>query len=150
MGKSQETFGKKDREKKRAQKRKVKEQKREERKESNLKGAGLDSMITYVDEFGLPTDTPPDPSKRIKIDASTIEIGVARRTDEEEADPIKQGRVSFFNGSKGYGFITETGSQEKYFYHVNGTLEAIIEGDKVSFELERGPKGWQATQVKKA
>jgi cold shock CspA family protein len=148
MGRSQETFGKKDREKKRAQKRKVKEKKKEERKDNNLKGEGLDSMITYVDEYGLPTDTPPDPTKKIKIDASTIEIGVAKRI-EEEVDPIKKGKVSFFNSSKGYGFINETDTQEKYFYHVNGTLEDVDEGDKVVFELERGPKGWNAVRVKK-
>jgi cold shock CspA family protein len=148
MGRSQETFGKKDREKKRAQKRKEKDKKKEERKENNLKGEGLDSMITYVDEYGLPTDTPPDPTKKIKIDASTIEIGVAKRI-EEEVDPIKKGKVSFFNSSKGYGFINETDTQEKYFYHVNGTLEDVDEGDKVVFELERGPKGWNAVRVKK-
>jgi len=148
MGRSQETFGKKDREKKRAQKRKVKEKKKEERKDNNLKGEGLDSMITYVDEYGLPTDTPPDPTKKIKIDASTIEIGVAKRV-EEEVDPIKKGKVSFFNSSKGYGFINETDTQEKYFYHINGTLEDVDEGDKVVFELERGPKGWNAVRVKK-
>jgi len=148
MGRSQETFGKKDREKKRAQKRKVKEKKKEERKDNNLKGEGLDSMITYVDEYGLPTDTPPDPTKKIKIDASTIEIGVAKRV-EEEVDPIKKGKVSFFNSSKGYGFINETDTQEKYFYHINGTLEDVDEGDKVIFEIERGPKGWNAVRVKK-
>jgi cold shock CspA family protein len=148
MGRSQETFGKKDREKKRAQKRKVKEKKKEERKDNNLKGEGLDSMITYVDEYGLPTDTPPDPTKKIKIDASTIEIGVAKRI-EEEVDPIKKGKVSFFNSSKGYGFINETDTQEKYFYHINGTLEDVDEGDKVIFEIERGPKGWNAVRVKK-
>jgi len=148
MGRSQETFGKKDREKKRAQKRKVKEKKKEERKDNNLKGEGLDSMITYVDEYGLPTDTPPDPTKKIKIDASTIEIGVAKRV-EEEVDPIKKGKVSFFNSSKGYGFINETDTQEKYFYHINGTLEDVDEGDKVVFELERGPKGWNTVRVKK-
>jgi cold shock CspA family protein len=149
MGRSQETFGKKDREKKRAQKRKVKDKKKEERKENNLKGEGLDSMITYVDEYGLPTDLPPDPTKKVKIDASTIEIGVAKRI-EEEVDPIKKGKVSFFNSSKGYGFINETDTQEKYFYHINGTLEDVDEGDKVTFEIERGPKGWNAIRVKKA
>jgi cold shock CspA family protein len=149
MGRSQETFGKKDREKKKLKKRKDKLARKEERRENNLKGEGLENMITYVDEFGLPTDTPPDPSKKIKIDPSTIEIGVSRRTEEEE-DPLKHGKVAFYNSDKGYGFITEKESQEKFFYHINGTLEDVAEGDAVTFELERGPKGMNAVNVKKA
>ncbi|MFT4668762.1 MAG: cold shock CspA family protein, partial [Ulvibacter sp.] len=38
---------------------------------------------------------------------------------------------------------------ERYFVHVSGTTEDIAEGDKVSFELERGQKGLNAVRVKK-
>ena len=64
MGRSQETFGKKEKEKKKAQKRKLKAAKKEERKANNLKGASLEEMYTYVDENGQLTDTPPDPTKK--------------------------------------------------------------------------------------
>ena len=60
-----------------------------------------------------------------------------------------EGKVEFFNDSKGYGFIMELESQEKFFVHVNGLLEEIKENDKVSFELERGMKGMNAVRVKK-
>ena len=104
-------------------------------------------MIAYVDEDGNITDTPPDPTKRKKVDAKSIEIGVPKR--EEQTDPKRMGRVEFFNDSKGYGFIKELETQEKYFVHVNGLLEEIKENDKVSFELERGMKGMNAIRVKK-
>lgn len=147
MAKSQQSFNKKEKEKKRLKKRKDKQQKKEERKLSSAEG-GEDSMIAYVDEHGNITDTPPDLTKKKKIDASKIELGVPKRNEEDE-DPVKTGRVAFFNHSKGYGFINEVGTQEKYFVHVNGLIDEIDEGDKVSFELERGLKGMNAIRVKK-
>jgi cold shock CspA family protein len=147
MAKSQDTFNKKEKEKKRLKKRKDKEIKREERK-SGSSGGGLDSMIAYVDEYGNITDTPPDPTKKEKINASNIEVSVPKR-EEEEVDPIRKGRIEFFNDSKGYGFIKELETQEKFFVHVNGLLDEVNEGDKVTFELERGMKGMNAVRVKK-
>lgn len=147
MGKSQETFGKKEKEKKRLKKRKDKLHKKEERK-ANSKGGSLDDMIAYVDEFGNITDTPPDPTKKRKIDASSIEIGVPKR-EEEDAAADRQGKVSYFDNSKGFGFILDSITQEKYFVHVSGLLEEVKENDKVTFLLERGQKGMNAVEVKK-
>ncbi|WP_372792938.1 cold-shock protein [Lutibacter sp.] len=145
MAGSQETFGKKEREKKRLKKKQDKLLKKEERKAS-----GQENEFIYVDEFGQLTDTPMDPSKKIKVDASTIEIGIPKKEDrevEEVADKV--GKVSFFDTSKGFGFIIDTTSQEKYFVHVSGLLEDVKENDKVTFELERGLKGMNAVRVKK-
>ena len=147
MAKSQDTFNKKEKEKKRLKKRQEKNVKREDRK-SNSTGGDLENMLAYVDENGNLTDTPPDPSKKRKVNASSIEISVPRR-EEEEIDPIRQGRIEFFNDSKGFGFIKEKDTQEKYFVHVNGLLEDVREGDNVIFELERGLKGLNAVRVKK-
>ena len=148
MAKSQDTFNKKEKEKKRLKKRKDKAEKKEERK-ANSEGGGLENMMAYVDEDGNLTDTPPDPTKKKKIiKAESIEIGVPKREDEP-LDAIKKGRVEFFNDSKGYGFIKELDTQEKFFVHVNGLVDEIQEGDKVSFELERGMKGMNAVNVKK-
>ena len=147
MARSQETFSKKEKEKKRLKKRKDKAMKRDERKASS-EGGGLDNMLAYVDEFGQISGTPPDENvKRKEIKAENIEIGIPKRTDV----PVtagREGRVVFFNDSKGYGFIKETGTEEKYFVHVNGLLEEIKENDLVNFELERGMKGMNAVQVK--
>ena len=147
MAKSQDTFNKKEKEKKRLKKRQEKNLKREDRR-SNSTGGELENMLAYVDENGNLTDTPPDPSKKRKVNASSIEISVPRR-EEEEIDPVHTGRIDFFNDSKGYGFIKEQETQEKYFVHVNGLLEDVKEGDVVTFELERGLKGLNAIRVKK-
>lgn len=149
MAKSQQTFNKLEKEKKRLKKREEKAKRKVERLANSNKGGGLDSMIGYVDEYGFLTDTPPDPSKKVKIDASSIVIGIPKKEEMEPEDPIKKGKVSFFDSSKGFGFIIENDTNEKYFVHVSGVLEEIVENDKVSFELERGLKGMNAVRVKK-
>lgn len=148
MAKSQETFSKKEKEKKRLKKRQDKLIKKEERKADSA-GGSLESMMAYVDEYGNITDTPPDPTKKQKIIASNIEIGVPKREDEPE-ESGRQGKISYWNDSKGYGFIKDLITQENVFVHVNGTLETVKEGDTVTFEVERGQKGMNAVRVKKA
>jgi len=147
MAKSQESINKKEKETKRFKKQKDKLQKSEERKKNSL-GGGLDNMIAYVDENGNITSTPPDPSKKRVIDVESIQIGVSKRT-EDEVPAIRKGRIDFYNDQKGFGFIKEIGTQEKYFVHVNGLLDEVKEGDTVTFELERGLKGMNAVRVKK-
>jgi cold shock CspA family protein len=148
MGKSQETFSKKEKEKKRLKKRQDKLVKKEERKASS-EGGSLESMMAYVDEFGNITDTPPDPTyKKAKINAETIEIGVPKREDEPQ-EVARQGKVTYWNDSKGYGFIRDLATQENVFVHVNGTTETIGENDTVTFEVERGLKGMNAVRVSK-
>ncbi|MBI9042308.1 cold-shock protein [Lutibacter sp.] len=145
MAGSQETFGKKEREKKRLKKKQDKLLKKEERKAS-----GQESMFVYVDEYGQLTDTPPDPSRKIKVDAASIEIGIPKKEDRvEEPDVPNEGKVSFFDTSKGFGFIIDSKTQEKFFVHVSGLLEEIKENDKVTYELEKGLKGLNAVRVKK-
>ncbi len=147
MAKSEQSFNKKEKEKKRLKKRELKNKKKEERK-ANSKGGGLENMIAYVDEYGNLTDTPPDPENKISVDAESIEIGIPKKI-HEDIDPVHKGKVAFFNDSKGFGFINDLDSQEKYFVHVNGLIDKIKENDKVSFELEKGMKGMNAVKVKK-
>jgi cold shock CspA family protein len=147
MASSQETFNKRDKEKKRLKKRLDKQKKLADRK-ANSQGDGPGNMIAYVDEYGQITDTPPNPANRKKIDAESIEIGVPKR-EMEETTTIRKGRVEFFNHSKGFGFIKELDTQEKYFVHVNNLTEEIKETDMVTFEVERTIKGMNAIRVKK-
>ena len=146
MGKSQETFSKKEKEKKRLKKRQEKLAKREERKANPKKT--FEESIAYIDENGNFTDTPPDKSKRTIIKAEDIEIGVPTRENEND-DSIKSGKLEFYNDEKGYGFIKENITNDKYFVHVSSLNGDIGENDKVSFELERGPKGLNAVRVNK-
>ncbi len=145
----QETMGKKEKEKKKQKNRRDKEEKKEERKLNNNKGKGLDAMMAYVDDDGNITSTPPDPRKKKEIDVDSIRLGATKREPIDPADLIRNGVVTFFNEAKGYGFITDLKSQESVFVHVNQLSEAITERDKVTFEIEMGPKGASAVSVKK-
>ena len=151
MGRSQETFGKKDNEKKKQKKKTEKEERKVERQANAKSGQNLDDMLAYVDENGNITSTPPDPSKKRIIKDEDIRINVARRTDADNEDPVRTGTVSFFNDSKGYGFIRDSQTQESIFVHANGLAAGPIkEGDKVQFEVEMGQKGPTAVRVKPA
>jgi cold shock CspA family protein len=150
MGKSQATFGKKENEKKRLKKRNEKAEKKEERQANAKKGQALDEMLAYVDENGNISSTPPDPTKKKKeIKVEDIRLGAMRQEDMEQEDPIRKGTVTFFNDSKGYGFIKDSVTQQSIFVHANGLAGSTIkENDKVSFEVEMGPKGPSAFNVK--
>ncbi|MGV3638677.1 MAG: cold-shock protein [Flavobacteriales bacterium] len=141
------SFNKREKEKKRQQNQEEKERRKEERK-ANATGGGLDSMLAYVDENGMITSTPPDPSKRKEVSLEDIEIGVPRR-EHEEVSNEHTGRIDFFDTSKGFGFIKEDGTQERYFVHVSGLLDEVTQNDKVIFETERGPRGMNAVRVRK-
>ncbi|ARS34603.1 cold-shock protein [Pontibacter actiniarum] len=149
MGKSQETFSKKEKEKKKLKKRQDKEQKKEERKANSNKGKGIDEMLAYVDDEGNITTTPPDPTKKKKVvKQEDIQIGVPKQEDLDPADLIRKGTITFFNTSKGYGFIKDHETQESIFVHQNEISGTVKENDKVNFEVEKGPKGLNAINVK--
>ena len=62
---------------------------------------------------------------------------------------MSNGTVKFFNDSKGYGFITPDDSGKDVFVHINGLVDEIAEGDKVSYDVEEGQKGLNAVNVKR-
>ena len=61
---------------------------------------------------------------------------------------MNTGTVKFFNDSKGFGFITEEGSNKDHFVHISGLIDEVREGDQVEFELKEGKKGLNAVNVK--
>lgn len=147
MRRSQETFNKKEVRNKKEKKRKDKEKKRLARKE-NEKRNSLDDMIAYVDENGKISSTPPDPNRKKNIKLEDIEVSTPKRDTNKKLDPIRKGIVTFFNDSKGFGFIRDLETQESVFVHVNNILEEIKEDNIVNFEIVMGHKGPTATQVK--
>ena len=149
MAKSQVTFNKIEKEKKRLKKREEKQKKKDARRaEAKENPQGI--QFAYVDFNGNLTDTPPDPAMREKVEAESIELGIPKKEDRGEEEPTnKEGKVSFFDHSKGFGFILDSINQEKYFVHVSGLIDEIQENDKVTYELERGQKGMNAVRVKK-
>jgi cold shock CspA family protein len=149
MAKSQQTFNKGEKEKKRKKKMEDKVEKRQVRKLEKEKSGpkSFEDMISYVDENGIFHKTPPDPSKKKIVKIEDIVISVPLR-NHEPVDPIRHGTVKFFNNEKGYGFIIDTENQESLFVHANSAYAAIKENDKVVFEIEMGQKGPTATGVK--
>ncbi|WP_192821907.1 cold-shock protein [Rufibacter sp. LB8] len=63
---------------------------------------------------------------------------------------MKNGKVKFFNDSKGFGFIKDSESNEEYFVHVSNLVDEIRENDEVTFDLKEGNKGLNAVNVKLA
>jgi cold shock CspA family protein len=149
MARSQDSFNKKEKEKKRRKKKQDKEEKREQRKLEKAENGpkSFEDMITYMDEFGNFSSTPPDPSKRTKIKAEDIILGIPPQ-ENIPYDPIRTGEVKFFNTEKGYGFIIDVETKDSIFVHVNNIADPITEKDKVTFEVEMGPKGPNAINVK--
>lgn len=142
------TYNKRENEKKKQARRAEKQKKKEDRKLLG-KANSFDDMIAYVDENGVITSTPPelDPNKE-EIKQEEILISTPQKEDMETPTVLK-GRVDYFNESKGYGFIKDLGSDEKYFFHVsNNTLTDISETDIVTFELERGLRGMNAINIR--
>ena len=63
---------------------------------------------------------------------------------------MQEGIVKFFNVTKGFGFISPTNGGQDVFVHVSGLYDNIQENDKVMFEVQNGPKGLNAVNVKLA
>jgi cold shock protein len=65
----------------------------------------------------------------------------------------KQGTVKWFNDSKGFGFITPDEGDKDLFVHHSSILaegfKSLAEGQRVEFNIGRGPKGENATDVVK-
>lgn len=149
MAKSKETFGKKEKEKKRLKERQEKHEKMEERKANARKGKSLDEMMAYIDEDGNISSTPPDPKKKKVFKPEDMQIGVPKYVASEE-EAIRTGIVAFFDEAKGFGFINDLQTKERVFVHINQLSGPLSEGNKVSYEVEMGPKGPMAVNVKKA
>ena len=149
MAKSKETFGKKEKEKKRLKEKQEKREKMEERKANARKGKSLDEMMAYLDEEGNISATPPDPRKKKVFNQEDIQIGVPKYEEDAEGAAGRTGSISFFNDEKGFGFLLDKQTRERVFIHVSQLSEPVKEGDKVSYEVEMGPKGPNAVNVKK-
>ena len=65
---------------------------------------------------------------------------------------MANGLVKWFNDAKGYGFITQEDGQDVFVHYsaiqASG-FRSLAEGDRVEFEVTRGPKGLQASNVRK-
>ncbi|MGX7689620.1 cold shock domain-containing protein [Flectobacillus sp. BAB-3569] len=147
MSSSQITANKKDRESKKRKKRQEKDDKREDRKTNSNKGKDFSEMLAYVDEYGNLTTTPPKPA------GSEDNAASGKRSDRYERGPADktahQGIVEFFNTQKRFGFIIDSKSKKKIFFHANDLKEPVKEQDQVEFLVEPSSKGPKAVQIAK-
>ena len=129
---------------KQKQKKRQDNQRRKEDRKVNG-GNSMDDMIAYVDANGNIVDTPPDlTAKKEDIDVNSIEISTPKKVEE---DPTMRGVVDYFNDDKGYGFIKDKNTPNKYFFHISNAPEEIKAGNAVTFELEQGKKDMVAVKI---
>ena len=147
MARSQESFNKKETRNRKEKKRKEKEKKRLARKEKEKKSS-FDDMIAYVDENGNISSSPPDPDKKKEVKLEDIEIGIPKKDESFQENTIREGIVTFYNESKGFGFIKDRESNDSIFMHVNNMLEEVREGNVVNYEIEKGQKGLVAVKIR--
>ncbi len=140
-----DSYNKKERQKKKQKRKKDKEEKKKQRKIDGVKP--LEFM--YLDEDGNLSATPPDPTKKKKeISLDDVQISTPKKEDLEQEETERKGRVKFYNKEKRFGFIREVSTGNEFFFHEEKLLEPIDEGNKVFFEVESGPKGPIAVNVK--
>ena len=142
---ARQSFGKRENEKKKQSKRLEKQKRREERQAGGPRSP--EDMIAYVDENGNIVSTPPEERTRHKIRLEDVSIATPKK-EELEAEPF-EGRVEYFNDTKGYGFIKDLASTEKYFFHITSAPAEIAEGEIVAFEVERGRRGLNAVRIER-
>lgn len=125
---------------------KEKKKKRTE-EEANVEGTEFDDMIAYVDDEGNIVDTPPDPKEKDTVNADDIVVGVPKKGEFGPEDTSREGVVKFFNEEKGFGFIKDDEQSQDVFVHISDCLDDIGENDRVTYEIEKTPKGLGAKRV---
>lgn len=141
------SWNKKERENKKRQARQQKEEKKQIRKEHAAKGKDINDMMAYLDENGNLTSQPPDPRKKIEFKVEEIEIGVPKQKELGPEDLLRKGVISFFNSQKGFGFIEDSQTGQRIFVHQSSSDTVLQEGLKVTFEVEKGPRGFTAVNI---
>ena len=122
MGRSQESFNKKDVRNKKEKKRKEKAAKKLAKRDGEK--SSFDDMIAYVDENGVITSEPIDPTSKTEVKLEDIAVSVPKGSDEE-VDPIRKGTITFFNESKGFGFIKDLETKQDVFVRACGKMRSV-------------------------
>ena len=87
---------------------------------------------------------PPDPAEKEQISLDSIVISPTKKDD---VDDRINGKVTFYDDEKGFGFIKNPLNQDSYFFHFSECPDQLTVGDKVEFELIKGEKGMNAVKI---
>lgn len=149
MGKPQQSYKKKEREKKRLKKQQDKLDRRELRKQEKAARGKLtlEDQMSYLDENGNIVSEKPDPSKKVEIKLDQIVLGGNPGLANDDSDIERKGKVNYFDHDKGFGFIIDSKSGDRVFAHINDCYDSIKENHKVSYVLTHNPKGAVAINV---
>lgn len=143
-----ENQAKKEQKKKKTQAKQDKAARAQQRRQNNDKGKNLEDLFVYVDEYGNLSSSPPDLSKKPKINAADIVFrSVPKPGAADETETARKGQVTYYSDAKGFGFITDSETGDRIFTHVSELLQPVKEGDTVSFFSQKNEKGFFATRV---
>ena len=132
-----DSFGKKEREKKKARKKKDKEQRKAERKSEGKQT----EVFMYVDAYGNFTETKPE-----FVEADLEDVGQMNNSGAS-AKPKLSGTVKFVDPEKRFGFIQTNGKWGDVYFNLPEGVDQIPAGTKVHFDIEKTEKGARATDL---
>jgi CspA family cold shock protein len=93
------------------------------------------------------------PANRRDLPAEVQQVNQRNFSKKEQSNTMETGTVKWFNDAKGYGFISRQNGED-VFVHFSAIqssgFRSLQEGQQVQFDVVKGPKGWQAENVKPA
>ena len=137
MSKSQITFNKKEREKKKLLKKQQKNEKKEFNKTNNDKGKSLEELFAYVDEYGNISDKPPVKLKE----------GETPTYNASPQEDYSFGKVVHYNTESNYGVIRDNETQQSIYFNDRLVGQKLNLNQKVKFKFKSAKQGAQVTEV---
>jgi CspA family cold shock protein len=90
-------------------------------------------------------------TQRVTCLQKTRKVSALHQEEKEQCNNMETGTVKWFNDAKGYGFISRQNGED-VFVHFSAIqasgFRSLQEGQQVQFDVVKGPKGWQAENVK--